>query len=49
MLIQEQASNGVDTVPYIVLEGRKRDFTIDGAKEIEDYVKAMETLAKETK
>ena len=49
MLIREQASNGVDSVPYVVLEGKRRDFTLEGAKEVEEYVKEMEKLAKETK
>ena len=47
MLINEQAGNGVDSVPYVVLEGRKRDFTLEGAREVEEYVKEMEKLAKE--
>ena len=47
MLIREQASNGVDSVPYVVFEGKKRDFTVEGAKEVEDYVKQMEAVAKE--
>ena len=48
MLIQEQAVNGVDSVPYLTLEGKRRDFTLVGAKEVEEYVKEMEKLAKET-
>ena len=48
MLIREQAINGVDSVPYIILEGKKRDFTLEGAKEVEDYVKAMQQVAKES-
>ncbi|KAL9637871.1 MAG: hypothetical protein Q9164_001926 [Protoblastenia rupestris] len=49
MLIREQASNGVDAVPYVVLEGKRRDLTLEGAKEVEEYVKEMERLTKETK
>jgi predicted DsbA family dithiol-disulfide isomerase len=49
MLIREQASNGVDSVPYIVLEGRKRDITLIGAKEVGQYVRALETIIKESK
>lgn len=49
MLIKEQASNGIDSVPYIVLEGRKRDFTLEGAKEVGEYVKEFEKVAKESK
>jgi predicted DsbA family dithiol-disulfide isomerase len=46
--IREQAGNGVDAVPYIVFEGRKRDLTLQGAKEVEEYVKVMEIIAKES-
>lgn len=49
MLIREQASNGIDTVPYIVLEGKRRDFTIEGAKEVEEYLKEFEKVVKESK
>ncbi|KAL8818453.1 MAG: hypothetical protein Q9191_007939 [Dirinaria sp. TL-2023a] len=47
MLIREQASNGVDSVAYIVIEGKRRDFTLEGAKEVAEYVKALEGVAKE--
>ncbi|RFU27452.1 hypothetical protein B7463_g8882, partial [Scytalidium lignicola] len=47
-MIREQASNGVDSVPYIVFEGRRRDLTLIGAKEVEEYVKALEQIAKES-
>lgn len=49
MLIREQAGNGIDSVPYVVLEGKKRDFTIEGAREVEEYVKELEKVAKECK
>lgn len=49
MLIREQASNGVDSVPYVVLEGKRRDFTLEGAKEVGEYVKALEKLTAECK
>jgi predicted DsbA family dithiol-disulfide isomerase len=49
MAIREQTSNGVDSVPYIVFEGKRRDFTLIGAKEVEEYVKTMEMVAKECK
>lgn len=45
--IQEQAGNGVDSVPYIVFEGRRRDFTLVGAKEVDEYVKTLEQVVKE--
>jgi predicted DsbA family dithiol-disulfide isomerase len=47
-MIREQAMNGVDSVPYVVLEGRRRDITIVGAKDVEDYVKALEQIVKES-
>lgn len=47
-VIREQASNGVDAVPYIVFEGRRRDLTLQGAKEVDEYVKVMEIIAKES-
>lgn len=49
MLIREQASNGVDSVPYVVLEGKRRDLTLIGAKEVEEYEKALQTIARESK
>jgi predicted DsbA family dithiol-disulfide isomerase len=48
MLIREQAGNGVDSVPYVVLEGKRRDVTLVGAKEVEEYEKALETIVKES-
>ena len=48
MKIREQASNGVDSVPFIVFEGKRRDITIQGANEVEDYVKALEQIVKES-
>jgi predicted DsbA family dithiol-disulfide isomerase len=47
MLIREQASNGVDAVPYIVIEGRRRDITLQGAKEVDEYIRALERIMKE--
>jgi predicted DsbA family dithiol-disulfide isomerase len=47
MAIREQTGNGVDSVPYIVFEGRKRDFTLIGAKEVREYVKTLEQVVKE--
>lgn len=49
MLIREQAGNGIDAVPYVVLEGKRRDFTLEGAKEVNEYVKEFEKIAKESK
>lgn len=47
--VREQAGNGVDSVPTIVFEGRKRDLTLVGAKEVEEYEKALATIVKESK
>ncbi|KAH7132248.1 thioredoxin-like protein [Dendryphion nanum] len=47
MAIREQTGNGVDSVPYVVFEGRKRDFTLVGAKEVEEYMKTMAQVGKE--
>ncbi|KAI9055932.1 hypothetical protein LZ554_000867 [Drepanopeziza brunnea f. sp. 'monogermtubi'] len=46
--IREQASNGVDSVPLVVIEGRRRDLTIQGASEVHDYVKALNQIVKES-
>ncbi|OJD34214.1 thioredoxin-like protein [Diplodia corticola] len=47
MLIQEQTGNGVDVVPYIVIDGRRRDVTLEGAREVDEYVKALQRVIKE--
>ncbi|KAJ4396527.1 hypothetical protein N0V93_000747 [Gnomoniopsis smithogilvyi] len=47
-LLRESAQNGIDSVPHIVFEGRRRDLTVIGAKDVQDYIKAMETIAKES-
>ncbi|KAL8961950.1 MAG: hypothetical protein Q9193_001579, partial [Seirophora villosa] len=47
MLLREQASNGVDSVPYVVVEGKRRDFTLEGAKEVGEYLKTLEAVVKE--
>ncbi|RDW82143.1 hypothetical protein BP6252_03255 [Coleophoma cylindrospora] len=47
-LILEQQGNGVDSVPFVTIEGRKRDLTIQGANEVGDYVKALQTIVKES-
>ena len=49
MLIREQVGNGVDSVPYIVIEGKRRNITLVGAKEVDEYVKALETIVRESK
>lgn len=45
---QIQRSEGVDAVPRIRIEGRKRDFTFEGAREVEDYVKGLMSVVKES-
>lgn len=47
-LLRESASNGIDSVPHIVFEGRRRDLTLVGAKDVGEYLKAMETIARES-
>ena len=47
-LVREQKMDGVDSVPYVVVEGRRRDVTLVGAKEVEEYVKSLETVVKES-
>lgn len=49
LLIREQASNGIDAVPYVVLEGKRRDFTLEGAKEVDEYLKEFDRVVKESK
>ena len=48
MQIQEQRSNGVDSVPDIRIEGKRRDFRLQGAKEVDEYVKTLEQIIKES-
>jgi predicted DsbA family dithiol-disulfide isomerase len=48
MLIREQAGNGIDAVPYIVVEGKRRDVTLEGAREVNEYVKALNTVIRES-
>lgn len=48
MLIREQISNGIDSVPFVVIEGKKRDITLEGAKEVDEYRKALEQVIKES-
>jgi predicted DsbA family dithiol-disulfide isomerase len=45
--IREQVGNAVDSVPYVVFEGRKRDFTEIGAKTVAEYTKVLAQVAKE--
>jgi predicted DsbA family dithiol-disulfide isomerase len=45
--LRESVANAIDSVPHVVFEGRRRDLTLVGAKEVHEYVKAMQTIAKE--
>jgi hypothetical protein len=49
MLVREQDGNGVDSVPSITFEGKRRDLTLVGAKEVDEYLKTLETIARESK
>lgn len=40
-------SAGVDAVPIITIEGKRRDVTLQGAKEIDEYEKALRQVIKE--
>ncbi|KAJ9133479.1 Thioredoxin-like protein [Coniochaeta hoffmannii] len=48
-MVLEQKMDGVDSVPSIRIEGRRRDITLVGAKSVEEYVKALVTVAKESR
>jgi predicted DsbA family dithiol-disulfide isomerase len=45
--VREQVGNAVDSVPYVVFEGRRRDFTEVGAKSVGEYVKILGQVEKE--
>jgi predicted DsbA family dithiol-disulfide isomerase len=47
VMIREQTMNGVDSVPYVVFEGRRRDLTLVGAKSVGEYEKVLAQVAKE--
>lgn len=46
--LRESVANAIDSVPHIIFEGKKRDLTLVGAKEVHEYVMAMVTIAKES-
>ncbi|KAK5045966.1 hypothetical protein LTR84_008752 [Exophiala bonariae] len=48
-LVREQTGNGVDSVPTIIFEGKRRDITLVGAKEVEEYEKTLAAIVKESK
>ena len=47
MLLQEQRADGVDSVPVVVVEGRKRDFRLEGAREVGEYLGVLGQVAGE--
>ena len=49
MLEREQRGNGIDAVPYITLEGKRRDLTIQGARSVVEFEKELHQIAKEAK
>lgn len=46
---REQADDGVDAVPHVAIEGRRRDFTLVGCKNVDEYVKALRAVVKESR
>ncbi|KAB8556636.1 hypothetical protein FH972_025672 [Carpinus fangiana] len=46
-LIREQKGNGIDAVPNVTFEGKKRDVTLEGAKEVDEFLKALKQICKE--
>lgn len=48
LLIREQAGNGIDSVPYVVFIGKRRDITLEGCREVHEYRKALEQIVKES-
>ena len=48
MAVREQAGNQIDAVPFVVIEGKRRDLSLEGAKEVGEYVAALEKVAKES-
>jgi len=43
-----RVEEGIDAVPYIRIEGKKRDFTFEGAREVQEYVKGLMQVVKES-
>lgn len=49
MAVREQAGNAIDSVPHVVIEGKRRDITLIGCKEVDEYRKALEQIIKESR
>ncbi|APA07612.1 hypothetical protein SS1G_00871 [Sclerotinia sclerotiorum 1980 UF-70] len=47
-MIREAEGNGVDSVPVVRFEGRRRDITLEGAQDVGEYVKSLEQIVKES-
>ncbi|KAI9644075.1 hypothetical protein NHQ30_007427 [Ciborinia camelliae] len=47
-MIREAEGNGVDSVPVVNFEGRRRDIMLTGAQEVDEYVKTLERIVKES-
>jgi predicted DsbA family dithiol-disulfide isomerase len=47
LLIREQAGNGIDSVPYLVIDGKRRDVTLEGCREVAEYVNVLNRVIKE--
>ena len=43
-----RVARDVDAVPVVSVEGKRRDITMTGAKEVSAYMKALETVIKES-
>jgi predicted DsbA family dithiol-disulfide isomerase len=48
MLIRDQVSNQVDSVPRIKFEGKRRDHELEGAKEVDEYVATLNKVIRES-
>jgi predicted DsbA family dithiol-disulfide isomerase len=47
-LIRQQELNGIDAIPHVVIEGRRRDVTVVGARGVDEYVRILRTVIKES-
>ena len=48
MAVRQQAGNQIDAVPYIVIEGKRRDHSLEGAKEVDQYVATLNKVIQES-
>ena len=47
-LFRDQVGNQVDSVPRIKIEGKRRDFELEGAKEVDEYVATLNKVIRES-